>query len=399
MFETFLRAMEQKSATRLEKTGSASALWFNEWAKLGLRAYDPGNKVVFTSAYSFPMEIVEAFDAVPFDFELAAGTMTAGPLGVPAMSEAEDRGYSMDTCSFHRAALGASYLDYFPKPDALITTSYYCDGKVKTNEILAAASGVGSLLLHVPAAVTAESVAYVSKQLREITRAVGEAIGQKPDHDRLKAAVRSSNRARKSQLRMLELLKHCPAPWGGSQLVGFSINSQLFTGNEIRERLHDAFASEMERKIEEGGGRPERHRLYWFAWIPTYRSEVFEILEQRQISVPLCETFRLCWDEIDEDNPFEGLALRCLNNPFVGPGRRRTDCLESIVEDYGIDGAILFATPACRQSISGYVLLKEALGKLGLPLLVLDMDIGDSRSYMRGQIRTRLEAFAELLDG
>jgi len=33
------------------------------------------------------------------------------------------------------------------------------------------------------------------------------------------------------------------------------------------------------------------------------------------------------WDEIDEENPFEGLALKCLKNPFVGPGAR---CLPDI---------------------------------------------------------------------
>ena len=57
------------------------------------------------------------------------------------------------------------------------------------------------------------------------------------------------------------------------------------------------------------------------------------------MSVPLCETFRIFWDEIDEENPFEGLALKCLKNPFVGPSRRRTHDLAAVKEEYGIDGA------------------------------------------------------------
>jgi len=114
--------------------------------------------------------------------------------------------------------------------------------------------------------------------------------------------------------------------------------------------------------------------------------------------VPLCETFRVFWDEIDEENPFEGLALKCLKNPLVGTGARRTEDLPSIVDDYAIDGAILFATPACRHSNSAHRVLRDRLSELGAPLLTLDMDIGDPRGYSPEWTRARLEEFIEILD-
>jgi benzoyl-CoA reductase/2-hydroxyglutaryl-CoA dehydratase subunit BcrC/BadD/HgdB len=197
---------------------------------------------------------------------------------------------------------------------------------------------------------------------------------------------------------MLELLKHRPGPWGGRELISFSINSLLFTGNEIKERLNDAFAEEMERRIEAGELRPESHRVYWFAWIPTYPCDVFSILKENEVAVPLCETFEIYWDEMDEENPFEGLALRCLKNPLVGPGVRRTERMETIAHDYHLEGAILFATPACRTTKTAFRLLRDSMAKQGLPFLVLDMDIGDPRYYSRGQTRTRLEAFIEMLE-
>jgi benzoyl-CoA reductase/2-hydroxyglutaryl-CoA dehydratase subunit BcrC/BadD/HgdB len=398
MFRTMLQAMEQRTGLTFRETGAAAALWYNEWAKLGLRAYEADRKVVYTSAYAFPMEILAAFDVVPFDFELASGMITATDMGVPTMVEAEELGYSPDVCSFHRTALGASHLEYFPKPEILLTASYYCDGKAKTNEILSILHNRESILLQVPAAVDKTSMQYVEKQLREITRRIGEAVGQEPDEDRLKEAVRSSNRARRSQRKMLELLKHRPGPWGGRELISFSINSLLFTGNEIKERLNDAFAEEMERRIEAGELRPESHRVYWFAWIPTYPCDVFSILKENEVAVPLCETFEIYWDEMDEENPFEGLALRCLKNPLVGPGARRTERMETIADDYHLEGAILFATPACRTTKTACRLLRDSMAKQGLPFLVLDMDIGDPRYYSRGQTRTRLEAFIEMLE-
>ena len=41
--------------------------------------------------------------------------------------------------------------------------------------------------------------------------------------------------------------------------------------------------------------------------------------------------------------------------------------------------------------------LKDSLEKLGLPFLMLDMDISDPRGYSPQQTRTRLEGFVELL--
>lgn len=398
MLTTILEAMGQQMEGVYREKGSAQALWLSEWARLVLRAYEPESRVVYVSAYAFPMEILAAFDVVPFDFELTSGLMGALEMGVPAMQEAESRGYSPDVCAFHRTALGAFYLGELPKPAVLITTSHYCDGKAKTNEILGILHGRESVLLQVPAAVSKESVHYVEQQLRDITGKIGAVVGQRLDEDRLKAAVRSSNRARQTQRAMLELLKHRPAPWDGRQLVSFSVNSLLFTGREVKEKLNHAFALEMQRRIEGGTLRPERHRGYWLAWLPTYRSNVFDILKDREVSIPLCETFRIHWEEIDEENPFEGLALKCLNDPFVGPGTRRTDGLERILDDYQIDGVILFATPACRQANAAHALLRDAVARCGRPFLMLDMDISDPRNYSPGQTKTRLEAFVELLE-
>ncbi len=398
MLTTMFRAMKEQAEAAYRKTGTPLGLWYSEWARLLLRAYEPGSKVVCTSAYAFPMEILAAFDVVPFDFELTSGVLGAMDMAVPTMEEAESRGFPTDVCSFHRTALGASYLGELPKPEILVTTSFFCDGKAKTSEILAILHERESLLLQVPAAVNKDSLQYVEKQLREIAIGIGKAAGQTLDEDRLREAVRSSNKARESQQAMLELLKHRPAPWGGSELISFSINSLMFLGSEVKERLNNAFACEMERRIRDGDLQPERHRIYWFAWLPTYRSNLFDTLREHDVSIPLCETFRLYSDEIDEDNPFEGLALRCLRNPFVGPGSRRTEGLKRIVDDYQLDGALLFATPACRHSKTAHPLLKDAVARRGLPFLVLDMDIGDPRTYSPGQTRNRLEAFVELLE-
>jgi benzoyl-CoA reductase/2-hydroxyglutaryl-CoA dehydratase subunit BcrC/BadD/HgdB len=43
------------------------------------------------------------------------------------------------------------------------------------------------------------------------------------------------------------------------------------------------------------------------------------------------------------------------------------------------------------------VLFKDALQKIDIPLIHLDVDCVDERNYTQGQIMTRLEAFLEML--
>lgn len=398
MYENMMHAMEQATGEALRETGSARSLWMNEWAKLVLRAFEPDQKVVYISAYAFPLELTAAFDVVPFDFELASAMIGSTKLGVPTMIEAEEKGYSQDVCSFHRIALGASLLDYFPKPELLLTTSFFCDGKVKTNELLSILHEKEAMLLQVPAEITSDAVRYVEQQLRLAAERIAAVAGHPLDEDRLKEAVRSSNRARRSQQRMLELLEHRPAPWGGFELVSFSINAQWFNGTPVKEKLNFEFVRQMEQAIEADEAGPERHRIYWLAWIPTYPSNLFEVLEEHQVGVPVCETFRVFWDEIDEERPFEGLALKCLKNPFIGAGARRAQGLETLTEDYAIDGALLFATPACRHANAAHRVLRDRFMRVGVPLLTLDMDISDPRGYSPEGTRARLEEFIEILD-
>jgi benzoyl-CoA reductase/2-hydroxyglutaryl-CoA dehydratase subunit BcrC/BadD/HgdB len=281
----------------------------------------------------------------------------------------------------------------------LITTSYYCGGTARTSEILSQLYAKPGCLLSVPQEITTETIRYVAGQLREIAGKVAALTGSTFDEERLRQAVRHSNRARASHLAFLDLLAHRPAPWGGNQLVNYSIFSRMFDGSSVLADIHEAFIGKLRERIDGDRLRPERHRVFWYAWVPTYKNTIFDLLAQNEVSVPVCETFLVHGDEIDEKNPFEGLALRCLKDPFIGSVQRRTDLLDEVAGRFGIDGAILFATPACRHSKGNWAIMKEACARHGIPLLVLDMDIADPRAYAEQQTRTRLEGFIELLDG
>ncbi|HJC88960.1 MAG TPA: 2-hydroxyacyl-CoA dehydratase family protein, partial [Candidatus Eisenbergiella intestinigallinarum] len=52
----------------------------------------------------------------------------------------------------------------------------------------------------------------------------------------------------------------------------------------------------------------------------------------------------------------------------------------------------------CKQASGGSILLKEKMQEKRIPTLILDGDGIDKRNSHDGQIKTRLEAFLEMLD-
>ena len=115
MFKAMLENMTQLMETGLKERKRFQTMWYKEWFSLFLKAYEPDSKVIYTSIYAFPMELLAAFDVVPFDFELAGALMSTMSQGVPLMIEAEERGYSQDMCAFHRASLGGYFKNYLPE--------------------------------------------------------------------------------------------------------------------------------------------------------------------------------------------------------------------------------------------------------------------------------------------
>ena len=76
---------------------------------------------------------------------------------------------------------------------------------------------------------------------------------------------------------------------------------------------------------------------------------------------------------------------------------REKQHVSELAQDLQSDGVINFCHWGCKQSSGGVMLLKEELDKKDIPLLILDGDGMDRRNSHDGQIRTRFEAFLEVL--
>ena len=104
-------------------------------------------------------------------------------------------------------------------------------------------------------------------------------------------------------------------------------------------------------------------------------------------------------DELDENDPFRALALKTIRNLYNGSYAVKADAIGLLAQEMDADAVIHFCHWGCKQASGGSILLKEKMKELGIPMLILDGDGIDKRNSHDGQIKTRLEAFLEILDG
>ena len=384
---------------RLAKKPRGFDLFTKELASSMVRAYDEDVKTVYVSGYAFPTELLWAFDVTPFDFEIACNNLPAAASGNGStlMITSEKRGYSRDICSFDRLIIACMIQGMLPKGDLYITSSYYCHGKAKANEIVANHEGKESILFDVPNEISMSSIEYVTAQLKEIASRLQSITGEELDIDKVREAIRWSNKARNSLQRINELMKSKPFPYNPVKACLLALGGALFWGSPLRDDIHQLIIKELEERIHNGTALPEKYRVLWYPWVPVQQTNIFVTLKEHSVSVPMVEAARVWWSELDESDPFDSLARKALENYHVGRAEKRVQALLSLAEEYDVDGTIHFATPACHCENIAFPLVRDAMKERGLPALNLEGDMTDERNYSSELTVSKLSSFIEIL--
>ena len=397
-FDDLARGIEARLAADPSAASARKALALAV-ARLGGRLFTPGERVAWCGVLA-PFELLHAL-GVTSCFAEFVGAMLASMGGArPYLERAEAEGYAADTCAYHRAVLGATLQGLMPPPAFCVGTTTPCTGGLAVVEGLARHAGVDLFALHVPQRDDEESVAYLAGQLSDLAGSVAAQTGEPLDPERLRAAVERANEARALLVEVGELARTVPTPARPRDLVNLGFVVSLLFGDEAGVELARAYRDELAAKEEAGqAGVPgERHRLLWVQNRTQFRSGLEEVLaEQHRAAVVLDELNAVWWDPIDPDDPFPGLARRIVGNPLNGPVDRRVANLVALARAYRVDGAILPCHWGCRQGTGARGLLVRGLREAGFPSLNLEVDCIDERNWAPGQVRTRLEAFLEML--
>ena len=398
-FQELAAGIEQKLSLAPAGENIARKTLALQIARLGERIFSDQGRLAWCGVLA-PFDVLQAMGVTSCFVEFV-GAMLASTGGSEAfLGAAEQAGYAPDTCGYHRAVTGASLQGLMPEPDFLIATSAPCTGGLAVMEGLARHYRKDLFVLHIPSEDGPEEVDYLAQQIREMSEFVSARTGEPLDPARLRAAMEQTNEARELLLEVYQLAATVPSPARRRDLVNFALVIALLLGTETAVGVARVYRDEFARKVEGGeAGLPgEQLRLMWLQNRIQFKNPVESSLEQLGAAVVVDELNDINWDPIDPDDPYPGLARRMLSVPLVGPVQRRVKNLRRLARSYQVDGAIHPCHWGCRQGTGARGLVAQGLGEAGVPVLNLEVDCIDPRSFSAGQLQTRIEAFIEMIE-
>jgi len=366
---------------------------------LNLKAIQQEKPVILTTIWS-PSEILHALDLIPICPETTASSLARYGLSDDYLTIAEKHFHSPETCSFLRCATGAVMDNLFPRPAAVIATSYLCDAGAKMISYASQVYDCEYFLIDIPQDKSEEAVDYVAQQLEEIAQRLSELTGRKLSKEKLTKAIERSNEARRYALQANELRQSIPAPMRGSEALSYLYLPGIAFGSKKNVEIYRKMAKELERRVAKKFSplEEERHRLLWLHVKPFFPNRLFRYLEkERKASIAFEEISYIFWPELDPERPFRSVAQKLSANLFQGPMDSYIEVLLNLVEKYKINGVVHFAHWGCRWNYGRIKIVKEALQGKGIPFLSLDCDSISSSDYFEGQLNSRIDTFLDML--
>lgn len=397
-FEELCSQLEQELDTQRDGP-RARKLGAHAIARFGVDLFSGRGRVAWCGVLA-PFELLTAMGVTPCFTEFVAAVLGASGAAVPMLTAAENYGYSTDSCSFHRTVLGAALMGKMPSPEFLVAASMPCTGGMVLLDTLARHFGRDLFTLHVPTFPGARAEAYVAHQLRDLVKFVERKTGTTLDPVRLRTAIERSNAARALMQEALDLAQGRPSPARRQDLNNMGLSMVLLSGREAGVDVARAFRDEFTATVASGRAhRGKGVRLMWLQSRVQFTNALEVLLEDTLSAAVVADEFKdVYWEPLDPDEPFRSMARRALSFPLCGPIEQRVGRIRRRVAALGIHGVINPCHWGCRNGTGARGLIDESLRAHGIPVLHLEVDCGDPRRFSEAQLRTRIEAFVEMLE-
>ena len=392
-------------------------IWLKDLIHLVL-SEEEGRKVVYTgvpppAGLALSLNLAGAWCGV-LDYTLG---LTMGLIFnklTPLLEIAEEHGTPPETasCSFHQARLGAIVKGMVPVPDAVLSPGFFCDQSAKVWELIHEL--YGSPIMYLDSCMDSawdewpeiphRRVRLYAADMREAKEELERALGIEISEDILMAGWRNFMELRLSVQRMIELANLEPKPisqvdlnpfW---RLVSVPGNWALKEGKEVIGIL----TSEVEKRVEERRGVMEEGvpRVGVYA-LPVSDPALTRMFEESGLNLvgplayylPPLQRMESKYTTPEEQS-VEGSLRRGVFHSTSGFLNETNEGVQML----GLDGFLWFYQKACRATTPQMLIYKKAMEEeLGIPVLALEADLFDTRSYSAEALRTRVETFADLL--
>jgi benzoyl-CoA reductase/2-hydroxyglutaryl-CoA dehydratase subunit BcrC/BadD/HgdB len=305
-------------------------------------------------------------------------------------------------------------LGILPKPDLLLSSGFFCDPPGAAMELLHTLYGVP--VVHLDGNIDSpwghwpkpweRQIRYfghqIERMLSEIERIIGFEITEedKRKGNRLNALL-FYNHQRATQL----VAQADPQP---ISQVCLGLGAWLYNTplpGELQLRANDAISTlvdEVQEKVEKGEGVIEKGapRVYFSIGVLTDPS-VIHMVEKAGLNITNT-FFQFFLPQYMYPTEYRGFGDKVAQSyqkggPFCSVWGL-IEFIKGYVEMCKLDGIIYSHAVSCKgYTIPALMIKKEIEAQCGIPVMVMEGDIYDSRNYSAEQMRTRVETFAEML--
>lgn len=404
--ESFLREGEKNIEKMRKVPGRAQTMdYFDEMSRFPQRVREigdfkkSGGKVVGTFCNFAPEELVYAAGALPI--RLCAGFYETTGLAEEVLPG--------DICPLIKSSFGCKMAEmpYFEFCDVIILPTS-CDGKKKLGEILSAWLPVWVLQLP-NSKDNPQSKELWFWEIKRLEKRLEKLTAQKIEFSKFKKAIQVYHHRQVAFRRLYEIRKFPrPVITGRDALL---VTQTSFFDDPIRwAEKTENLCQELEEHVKKGesvsSGDTCRLLLTGAPIIwPNYKiPNIVEEFGGIIVGDTLCSGTQHLYNpvEIDEwvmEEMLKAVAERYLL-PSICPcfvqGDDRIDNLLQMIKDFKIEGVIYHQLRLCQLYDLEFQKVKQVLDRQNLPILRIQTDYSQEDVE---QIKTRIEAFLEMLKG
>lgn len=247
------------------------------------------------------------------------------------------------------------------------------------------------------------ALANLMGELTDFKTSLEKWTGRDISDESLDNAIDVYNTNRRLMREVYELRKGDEPPISGTEAIEMVLASMVMDKREHNQILQGFLEGLKERQ----NSTEDRPRLMVVGG-ENDDPELLRLIEEAGANIvadDMCMGSRYFWDEvIPEKDRLQAIAQRYLSRPSCplkdistftdNPRRRRLNHIMGLIKEYNVQGVILIQQKFCDPQEFDIGMLLHDFREKNIPSLYLELDT----TLSKGQVRTRTEAFLEMLE-
>jgi benzoyl-CoA reductase/2-hydroxyglutaryl-CoA dehydratase subunit BcrC/BadD/HgdB len=369
-------------------------------------------KPIIGHHFAFPAELFSCFDAVPVCIEAIPYLFSAlFTLGSEKYYDAANSfGHPYHSCSSQKGMIGMvkdGLMDF----DVIAIPTAPCDNTIAGYQYFSEYVHIPTIIADMPYYHDSRGYEYYGNELIHMVDGLSKHLNQKPDYEKLRTSIKYGNKAIEALAEINNLRRTIPCPIESIfNPIGSAVQN-FFSGQPEKQIFYEEVLKVAQNRVRkrEGAAVEEKIRSFW-----PYMSLFFDITFaewlDRRIGMPaVLDIFNYFFfdpikniDTIDKNEMIAGLAYQSMEYPMVRQSESFAhvffDDAVNLAHEFSADCAIFTAHIGCKQSTSIIQLMREILKEeVGIPMLTIELDIGDKRMTSLETIQKKVLEFTQTL--